>query len=778
MAHYDKKGKFIDLKINGRMFPSWISANFKKYKLEQVLRKSDEDPCNVKSDSGQIQNELRQYQSFVSQFLDYRSTYRDILIYHGLGSGKTLSAINVYNALYNYTPGWNVFILIKASLKGSWLAELKEWLKKDEYEHRFQNIIFIHYDSPFADRNFLDALKNVDNAKKSLYIIDEVHNFIRNVYSNISSGVGKRAQVIYDYIIQDKKENPDTRVVLLSGTPAINKPFELALLFNLLRPGIFPKSENEFNNLFVTSTNYQTLNKTTKNMFQRRILGLVTYYIGATYDLYATQKIHYVDVPMSTYQDEIYAFFEDIETKMALNTKIKGSGNTVYKVYTRQACNFVFPALNQTVNGEGRPRPGKFRISERESIRLSETGEIKDADKNKLINLNKYLEAVSVFINTFKNYLDKQNASDKENGHTIFDDIQNFISKHDGDFAKFNKEETNKSKLFAAMYVSSPKMTNILFNIMKSPGPVTVYSNYVLMEGLEMFKVYLDILGFYNWMTKKQLQTDKIGYVEFHGGIKDLEDRYAGMRAYNNVENKNGGQIKVILISPAGAEGLSLKNVRQIHIMEPYWNEVRIVQMIGRGIRQCSHKDLPMDQRHVDIYRYRSIRSRVNKQSTDEYIEDVARSKDNLIQSFLDAVKEAAVDCNLFKAHNMISQEYKCFQFNEPSLFESYIGPAYKDDINDDIKIDNGLNSLKSNVLKIKVMKIKAVKLLSKPDDEEQKYSPPENYWLYEKTGVVYDFELHYPIGSVSIDEGGLFNKLDKDTYIIDHVLSIPIIDE
>lgn len=40
-----------------------------------------------------------------------------MLIYHGLGSGKTVTAIGVYNALYNHFKGWNVFIIIKATLK-------------------------------------------------------------------------------------------------------------------------------------------------------------------------------------------------------------------------------------------------------------------------------------------------------------------------------------------------------------------------------------------------------------------------------------------------------------------------------------------------------------------------------------------------------------------------------------------------------------------------------------------------------------------------------------
>lgn len=40
--------------------------------------------------------------------------------------------------------------------------------------------------------------------------------------------------------------------MLLSATPAINQPFELAILFNLLRPGTFPKTEHEFNEKYVS----------------------------------------------------------------------------------------------------------------------------------------------------------------------------------------------------------------------------------------------------------------------------------------------------------------------------------------------------------------------------------------------------------------------------------------------------------------------------------------------------------------------------------------------
>src|SRR5947207_2461616 len=173
----DRQNKYIDFKVNGRLFPSWVLANFPSYKLPEILRKEGEDPCNIKQTL-----ELRTYQKFVSKFLDYRSPYRDILLYHGLGSGKTSSAINVYNMLYNYTPGWNVFVLLKAALRDHpWMTDLEKFLQREELEYRFKNIIFISYDSPIADKQFLDAVKNTDITKKSLYIIDEAHNFIRNV---------------------------------------------------------------------------------------------------------------------------------------------------------------------------------------------------------------------------------------------------------------------------------------------------------------------------------------------------------------------------------------------------------------------------------------------------------------------------------------------------------------------------------------------------------------------------------------------------------------------
>ena len=780
---YKEKNIYPNLKINGRIFPVWILKNFAKYKLPEIIRKDDEDPCQIKT-----KLELRKYQEFIGAYLDYKSPYHDILLYHGLGSGKSATAINVYNVLYNASSGWNVFLIIKASLHDiPWEADLKKWLGSQDYSHRYSNIKWIHYDSPYADTEFMDVVKNSDSKLKNLYIIEEVHNFIRNVYSNLSSRKGRRAVNIYEYIIQDKKDNPTTRVVLLSGTPAINKPFELGLLFNLLRPGIFPKSEVLFNQIYVNNGIIPSINNQTKNMFQRRIIGLVSYYIGATPDLYATQTSHYIDTKMSEYQTEIYDFYEEEEEKMAkkfkLLSKSSKSTSTTYKTYVRQASNFVFPPINQTVTGETRPRPSKFKIGEKELEILLKTNDPEYIKKTLSSQSQGYFKMLEKFLETFDSHLEKIYKKEINSKININYDTEYFKKYETWD--EYWNNEKLKSELIKEMYKCSTKYVNIIFNVLKSNGPVLIYSNYVLIEGIDMLKVYLKYFGFNSF--KNPNSKDFFRYGEFHNGIS-REVRKETINIETNKENVYGKLIKIVMFSPAGAEGISLESIRQVHIMEPYWHEVRIIQMIGRAIRQCSHKYLPLKDRHVDIYRYRSVKHNIktieiiegqtsrketkiienfdNLKTIDFEIHELASSKNNLISTFLDVVKEVAIDCELFKAHNMMGSKYRCFQFNEVSLFDKNIGPAYKEDVIEDTKISNGSNSTNSITIKVKVIKIRGVNELN---------NNILYYWYNPHNGVIYDIDLNYPIGKIKYDLEGIPEKIDKETYKVEFI-DIPVI--
>ena len=176
-----------------------------------------------------------------------------------------------------------------------------------------------------------------------------------------------------------------------------------------------------------------------------------------------------------------------------------------------------------------------------------------------------------------------------------------------------------------------------------------------------------------------------------------------------------------------------------------------------------------MKERHVEIYRYKAITNN-NELTTDQKIEKLALQKYKLINTFLTLIKQAAVDCQLFKNVNMLEEKYQCFKFDENYLFNKNPGPAYKEDLDYDMELDNGLNSLNSIVKTIKVREIyaKFVKI------SENNYSDKQLYLLDEKTNIVYDYDLNFALGKLMMTEYDIPNKLDKDIFIIDEIINIP----
>ena len=71
-----------------------------------------------------------------------------------------------------------------------------------------------------------------------------------------------------------------------------------------------------------------------------------------------------------------------------------------------------------------------------------------------------------------------------------------------------------------------------------------------------------------------------------------------------NDNNYYGEVIKCFMITSSGAEGITLKNTRYVHILEPYWHPVREEQVIGRAVRICSHENLPEKDRNVKVLKY------------------------------------------------------------------------------------------------------------------------------------------------------------------------------
>lgn len=762
------KNKYIDLKINGKLFPLWILSNFRQYKLIN----DDTDKSTPTDKTTKQVLALRKYQAFIGAYLDYRSPYHDILIYHGLGAGKTAAAINVYNMLYNYNPGWNIFILIKANLRSTWLEDIKKFMQHlDEYDERFNNIHFIHYDSPVAEKTFLEKTQTSDVANKNMFIIDEVHAFITNVYNNLSSQGGKRALTIYNYIKNFKLERTDTRVIAISGTPVVNNPFELALMYNLMRPEAFPTTETKFNQEYLSTNGpYSVINPESVNMFQRRILGLTSYYRGDNEKLFARKTVHTVNSLMSDTHQDIYNSNEFMEKKLRMQRQ-RASSHKVgdYMMSTRQACNFVFPYINEKINGNSRPTASKIKqqmlhqVIQDQPPTSDQPSEV--IDKRELNAL--VTDAYRTYMNALVEHWKQLHATDAKHNHTIQDDIATYLKQYHSKFAEFMaNNKLKKSSLLLQMFDCSPKMTTIVFNVMHSPGPAVVYSSFVNMEGIAVLKIYLKFVGFTNNSHEKTVRKS-LQYVEYLGNI-DRIVRDNNRKRFNSKHNIYGEYIKVFLLSSAGAAGINLKNVRQIHIMEPFWNEAVINQVIGRGIRQKSHDALPMKDRHVDVYRY-TVSRKSQKLTSDEKIRNLAQSKVNITQSFLKSIKEAAVDCKLFYNENTKTDKYHCFQFDEESYFQN-ITPAYKKDIHYDRKMNNGLNSQNSKLVKLHVMEIQG-----SMETSPGVYSTPRSYLYSKDRGTVYDAEFHFPIGKIKL-VNGVPERYNKDTYLVRSVVDIPVL--
>ena len=205
---------------------------------------------------------------------------------------------------------------------------------------------------------------------------------------------------------------------------------------------------------------------------------------------------------------------------------------------------------------------------------------------------------------------------------------------------------------------------------------ILVYSSYRTVEGLELFSRILHANGY-----DKYDSTDKNEYKKyaFFSGREDVPERKKIIEMFVDPDNKYGKNIKILLISSAGAEGLDLKNIRKVLIMEPYWHNVRLEQIIGRAVRKNSHIDLPENERNVQPIIYLSVLSpsqletSKEKISTDEHVYNVALKKLKLNIDVLNAVKETAIDCMLNQCDSK-----KCYSFKGDGL-------AYMPKITEDI---------------------------------------------------------------------------------------------
>jgi superfamily II DNA or RNA helicase len=139
-------------------------------------------------------------------------------------------------------------------------------------------------------------------------------------------------------------------------------------------------------------------------------------------------------------------------------------------------------------------------------------------------------------------------------------------------------------------------------------------------------------------------------YTILSGNTKLTQSSDKIIQTCRSFENKDGNIVKVILISEVATEGVDFKNVREIHIVEPWYNLSKIEQIIGRGVRNNSHVNLDKLKRNVTIYQHVNLLPKhTHKESVDFRTYRIAEKKQLKISQVERILKESSIDCPLNK---------------------------------------------------------------------------------------------------------------------------------
>uniref|UniRef100_A0A6C0LUM1 Helicase ATP-binding domain-containing protein n=1 Tax=viral metagenome TaxID=1070528 RepID=A0A6C0LUM1_9ZZZZ len=547
-------------------FYKFINKKFSEFKISNK-KKTLKQICFPNKYEFQIP------QKFLAEFINPKTPYKGILIYHRIGAGKTCTAINIAE---KFKKQKNIMIVLPASLKGNIRSELRslcagenyltnverERLKKlhpsdVEYKEiiKHSDIRIDKYYNIYSYNKFVNLIKtNSLNLKNTLLIIDEIHNMI------------SETGIYYETLNELMDISPiDMRLVIMSATPIFDKPTEIALMLNLLlrKNKKIPTGQDFINTFIDTIYTPKGIEYRAKNinLFKNYIRGYISYYRGAPPHVFPKIEINFVKCKMSDTQYKLYTKISRVESKNDINDYVNIDISNSFFIGTRMISNFMFP--NKKIGQEG------FDSLEDDDLSISQVKEY------------------------------------------------------------------------------SPKFLKILRKIKKCDGTVFVYSNFKEFGGIRTFVRLLEHHHFKNY----ELHGNGLKRFAIWSGDQDSFIKEEIKAVFNNKNNIDGSKIKIILGSPSIKEGVSLLRIQEVHLMEPYWNWSRMDQIIGRAVRFCSHKDVVEEKRLVKVYIYLSVHPKL-KMSIDQRIMRIAIKKKEISLVFENAMKEAAIDCDLFKNAN------------------------------------------------------------------------------------------------------------------------------
>ena len=698
-----------------------------KKKLVALAEGAEEEPAVLSKAVKEADKAILRYKGFWlpsecpvgSPTADEIMPYED---YDSLRQECILQQINALVALkYNFIH-YRPFPKVKS-------MKLKElWEDDDDEEDEDAHLLLDETEQKHVDTHNQEIVKRLDKQLKynkkhydidspfhrQVLIVDEVHNLVRQILNK-----SKPSIVFYNWIVNAK----DVKIVFLSGTPVINRPCEIAILYNMLcglirvfsftvqttltaeemtvqLNDVIFQSASPIEMLFVESKG----GKLVVSFIQEQT-GFESLFDPKDKDDDDARKrvVYTIQTGDDSFQDfmaAIYSAFSAVLKKTATVSPSKAE----FEKLTEKNVKEIYRGQPRTFDEEAEVVFNR----QQKLFDIYENGQLTDMTDNEafmnyffestmgiptkkrvllkrmLMGLTSYypidrtsivdmpqvlkptiveplyrdytivkdLNIVPCYMSQtqFEKYYEvwlQEKKMDKFNmtsGQGIYSEDEdapyhyhmrtrqtcNIVFQQD-DFRILKKTEANeqaledeKQKVYANLLEKrslrkdrdlaklSPKMYEVLTNMEKftgdktSSGKVLFYSDFRADAGSEAFELVLQSNGYERFDAKKPQETKGLRYT-FITGSEAQDERRLNKESFNDDRNKFGEYIQIMIISSAGAEGLSLTCVRQVHILEPYWNYVRIDQVLGRAIRMRSHMALDPKDRNVEQYLYLSI---------------------------------------------------------------------------------------------------------------------------------------------------------------------------
>ncbi len=566
---------------------------------------------------------------------------RGLLLAHGMGMGKTMAAAAIAMALWDVRQP---VVVLARSLQQNFLDTVAKvvavtqraaGLSAEELaarqaaaQARFSFVTLDAY-------NMADQLGRAGTREKGrrggpatgltvgaldgkLLIVDEAHNLFRAI---INSGAETTNARRFYAMVQEAR---DLRIVFLTGTPASKDPFELVPCFNMLAgEDLLPPQYEIFTKLYVDREGRRVKNR---DKLANRLVGLVSFVTHSlpTEPTPESLRTRLEDIPIELAAEE--AGVEPPESILAASSGPRRErddgwfperkplvvdwvemGGEQYRWYL---------LAREKEEAEGKGGQGGPR---KEGVLAAPALALPGAEK-------KAMRSYYVRSRTVGNYAPPREMLGRP------------IEKIPPD--GFAPER-------------GPKLARVAERAAAAPGPVLAYSQFV-EHGLKALAGFLRRAGFVEWAAGAH--GDAPAYAIISGEV-DLALRAEIKNAFNAADNLHGERLKALLVSKTGAEGLDLKNIREVHILEPYWDKAREDQVIFRAVRLGSHDMLPREEREVASYLYIAAPNAeifanippANREAKtiDELFHDRALAKYEINRDFRKLLSEVSLECSL-----------------------------------------------------------------------------------------------------------------------------------